>query len=156
VDLNKKQQIRNQRSALRNAMGTVGGTVEDPRNRKEKAQAEALYDVAKTATASVGKFDVVSKSQKANAPREKSKGAQKFAPVVGNKKAGVAEQQNNLKILGRMLGQEGSGDKVLNQTKAAKSVHDEVGAKDAASRREAKVVKKISKKMERKKMKKKK
>eukprot|EP01049_Picozoa_sp_SAG25_P018911 SAG25_NODE_5677_length_632_cov_1.335835_1_plen_158_part_10 len=57
VDKNKKQNLQNQRRAMKESLSTVGSTVMDPRVRKTKTQAEAAYDIARTATASVGKFD---------------------------------------------------------------------------------------------------
>ena len=45
-----------------------------------------------------------------------------------------------------MLGAEGGGDSVLNQTKAVKSVHDQVGQQMALDEREMKRAKKIFKK----------
>ena len=57
VEKNKKQNLQNQRRAMKESLSTVGSTVMDPRVRKTKTQAEAAYDIACTATASVGKFD---------------------------------------------------------------------------------------------------
>jgi hypothetical protein len=80
-----------------------------------------------------------------------------FEPVVSaaSKSKERTEQQKNLSLLSRMLGKEGAADSVLNRTKAIKSVHDEVGAKDAATKRDmlrdAKINKKIAKKKLRKK-----
>ena len=54
----------------------------------------------------------------------------------------VSEQQKNMNLLSRMLGREGGGDSVLNQTKAVKSVHDEVGAKMARAEREQRKISK--------------
>ena len=48
-----------------------------------------------------------------------------------------------------MVGAEGGGDTVLNQTKAVKSVHDQVGQQMALDEREMKRAKKIFKKKER-------
>ena len=71
VEKNQKQQQQNARKAMKDSMKSVGATVMDPRIRKTKTQAEAAYDIARTASASVGKFDEQTQMQKQHAPRRK-------------------------------------------------------------------------------------
>lgn len=159
VELNKKQNMQNRRREMKDSMKTMGASVHELSlnkdfKEKSKMQVEAAYDIARVATASVGKFD----EKKKNEPKVRG-GKRKFDAVVeerpkpGAKNADGTtarnEQQKNLALLSRMLGSEGSGDSVLNQTKAVKSVHDQVGQQMALDDREMKRAKKIFKKKER-------
>ena len=67
---------------MRESLATVGATVMDPRVRKTKTQAEAAYDIARTASASVGKFDEKSRSQKMNEPRVRGGKQQVHSPAL--------------------------------------------------------------------------
>lgn len=159
VELNKKQSMANHRRAMKDSLTTMGATVHELSlnkdfKEKSKTQVEAAYDVARTSTASIGKFD----ERKKDEPKLRG-GKRKFDAVVEERpKAGAKntdgttvrnEQQKNLALLSRMLGAEGSGDSVLNKTKAVKSVHDQVGQQMALDEREMKRAKKVFKKKER-------
>lgn len=82
VEKNQKQNLQNTRNAMRESLATVGATVMDPRVRKTKTQAEAAYDIARTASASVGKFDEKSRSQKTNEPRVRGGKQQVHSPAL--------------------------------------------------------------------------
>lgn len=159
VSLNKKQNAANKRRAMAESMSTMGATVHELSLNKDfkektKTQLDAAFDVARASTASVGKFD-----QKLQDEPKVRGGKRKFAAVVdeppprgAKRRDGSSarnEQQQNLALLSRMLGAEGGGDSVLNQSKAIKSVHDQVGAQTALDEREQKRAKKIFKKKER-------
>ena len=159
VELNKKQNLANRRRAMKDSMSTMGATVHELSlnkdfKEKSKTQLEAAYDVARTSTASVGKFDDKKKAEpKMRGGKRKFDAVVEERPKPGSKHADGTtarnEQQKNLALLSRMLGAEGSGDSVLNQTKAVKSVHDQVGQQMALDARELKRAKKIFKKKER-------
>jgi regulator of ribosome biosynthesis len=159
VEVNKKQNQANHRRAMKESMGTMGSSVHELSlnkdfKEKSKTQLEAAYDVARTSTASVGKFDEKTKNEpKMRGGKRKFDAVVEERPKAGSKNAdGTSsknEQQKNLALLSRMLGAEGGGDTVLNQTKAVKSVHDQVGQQMALDEREMKRAKKIFKKKER-------
>eukprot|EP01052_Picozoa_sp_SAG31_P014494 SAG31_NODE_903_length_11121_cov_10.117311_8_plen_157_part_00 len=156
--------MANKRRQMKDSVSTMGATVVELSQgvkEKSKVQLEAAYDIARTSTASVGKFDETRKGE----PRIRT-GKRQFDAVVApkpkkSKKETVSgasensEKANSLRLLGRMLGKEGD----INTSKAIKSVHDDVGRdvaqKKRLDRRAEREARKIAKKKEAKKKKKK-
>ena len=121
---NKEQQRMNQRRSMKESTSRLGAALPDLTedgkvHRRSATEASAAYEIARTSTASVGKFDSKHKLE----PKQ-HRGKRKFQSATDS----VA---GDGKAIGKIMDRVLAGNAIVNNAKAIKQSHDDVGAQVA-------------------------